>query len=88
MLTFRVDDMSCGGCVRSITTAIQAVDPKAQVHVDLARKHVRIQTAAGEEGSFRKAIVEAGFSAIPVVANPTSRTDAAACGCKEKCGCT
>ena len=87
MLTFRVDDMNCGGCARSITTAVQAVDATAQVQVDLARKHVRIQSVAGEEGLFRRAITEAGFSAIPVVANPTSRTSADACGCKEKCGC-
>ena len=87
MLTFRVDDMSCGGCARSITTAVQAVDAGAQVQIDLARKHVRIQPAVGEEALFRRAITEAGFSAIPVIANPTSRPNADACGCKAKCGC-
>lgn len=87
MLTFRVDDMNCGGCTRSIANAVRAVDTTAQVQVDLARKHVRIQSAAGDEVLFRRAIAAAGFSAVPVVANPTARTNADACGCNNKCGC-
>ena len=37
MLHFSVENMSCGHCVRSITAALQALDPQAQVRIDLAR---------------------------------------------------
>lgn len=37
MLHFSVENMSCGHCVRSITAALQALDPQAQVQIDLAR---------------------------------------------------
>lgn len=37
MLHFSVENMSCGHCVRSITAALQALDPQAQVKIDLAR---------------------------------------------------
>ena len=37
MITFQIPAMSCGHCVRSITEAVQATDPAAQVQADLAR---------------------------------------------------
>lgn len=33
MHTFKVENMSCGGCAARITRAIQAVDPDAKVEV-------------------------------------------------------
>jgi copper chaperone len=38
----RVDDMSCGHCVATITEAIHAKWPAAQVEADLARKTVSV----------------------------------------------
>lgn len=37
MLHFNVENMSCGHCVKSITAALLALDPQAQVSIDLAR---------------------------------------------------
>ncbi len=31
MQTFRVPDMTCGGCVRAITNAVKEADPAANV---------------------------------------------------------
>ena len=44
MTSFDIPNMTCGHCVRSITEAVQAVDPAAQVQADLAnhRVHVRV----------------------------------------------
>lgn len=38
-----VEGMTCGHCVRTVTQAIQAVDPHVQVDVDLASGVVKIQ---------------------------------------------
>lgn len=44
MTTFTVKGMSCGHCVKSITTAIKTLDPTASVAVDLARSRVKIDS--------------------------------------------
>ncbi|SAI54414.1 heavy metal transport protein [Bordetella ansorpii] len=55
-----VPDMTCGHCVKTITEAVQAVAPGAQVHTDLATHQVRIEGAAQAE-PVRAAIREAGY---------------------------
>jgi len=45
MITLKVEGMSCGHCVRAVTQAIQAQDPKAQVTVDLPTGTVQADTA-------------------------------------------
>lgn len=44
-IRFRVDDMTCGHCVRTITAAIQATDPRAEVEIDLATRLVQVDSA-------------------------------------------
>lgn len=66
MLTFEVKDMSCGHCVASITKAVQAADPQAQVAVDLARHRVQVQPALSDAAAVQQAIAAAGFTPEPV----------------------
>lgn len=65
MITFDVQDMSCGHCVRAITQAVQAADPGAQVQVDLATHRVQVQPAAADAQVLRAAIEEAGYTPVP-----------------------
>ncbi|MET3494030.1 heavy-metal-associated domain-containing protein [Variovorax boronicumulans] len=39
---FQVSGMSCGHCVNAVQNAVQAVDPEAQVTVDLETGHVDV----------------------------------------------
>src|SRR4051812_2696346 len=41
---FQVQGMSCGHCVQAVTDAVKAVDPKAEVKVDLASGKVDVET--------------------------------------------
>lgn len=66
MLTFDVQDMSCGHCVASITKAVQAADPQARVEVDLARRRVQVQPGRSDLAAIRQAIAAAGFTPEPV----------------------
>jgi copper chaperone len=59
MATYRVSGMTCGGCARSVETAIKAVAPGATVSVDLAAKAVAVEGATAEQ--VKKAVDEAGF---------------------------
>ncbi len=80
MVTFEVQDMSCGHCVSSITQAVRAVDPAAQVTVDLATHRVQIEPAGSDTTRLGHAIREAGYTPVPVadaeraVAQPAPRS--------------
>jgi len=65
MYELQVEQMSCGGCVRSVTRSVQAIDSQAKVEVDLQSKKVRIESSAGLD-AITAAIADAGF---PVTAS-------------------
>ncbi|WP_019939561.1 heavy-metal-associated domain-containing protein [Bordetella sp. FB-8] len=56
---FIVPDMTCGHCVKTITSAVQAVAPAAQVTADLASHRVAIEGADAQRA--REAIEDAGY---------------------------
>ncbi len=60
MLTLHVEGMSCGHCVRAVTEAIRALDPNAEVAVDLAAGTVRAATALAPE-AVAAAVEEEGY---------------------------
>lgn len=49
MQVFNVQGMTCAHCVRAVTNAIQGEDSAAEVHVDLAKGEVRVQSQLGAE---------------------------------------
>lgn len=53
--------MSCGHCVRAITQAIQALDPQAQIQVNLAQATVNIESSL-TQAAIAAAIEEAGYA--------------------------
>ncbi len=59
-MQFHLDDMTCGGCARSVTRAIQALDADARVHADPPNRSVDIRTSASRE-QVVAALREAGF---------------------------
>ncbi|MFN6997096.1 MAG: heavy-metal-associated domain-containing protein [Aquincola tertiaricarbonis] len=64
MISFEVNDMSCGHCVRAITQAVQQADPGAQVQVDLDAHRVQVQPVAADASVLRAAIEEAGYTPV------------------------
>ncbi len=64
MITFEVQDMSCGHCVGAITQAVQAAAPGAQVHVDLASHRVEIEPAGASREVLAAAIEDAGYTPV------------------------
>ena len=61
MLKLNVPDMTCGHCVGTVTKAVQSVDSKAAVTVDLPSKIVTIETAA-DAARISRAVEAAGYS--------------------------
>ena len=66
MVTFEVQDMTCGHCVSNITKAVRAIDPGAQVTVDLATHQVRIEPTESDRTQLSDAIRQAGYTPVPI----------------------
>lgn len=66
MITFEVNDMTCGHCVSTITKAVRGVDRDATVQVDLATHRVQIEPTESDVAALSDAIKEAGYTPVPV----------------------
>jgi copper chaperone len=60
-ISFDVPDMSCGHCVSSITQAVKAAAPGADVQIDLGRHRVVVSGTAAQ-AAVQAAITDAGYT--------------------------
>lgn len=63
MIELNVKDMTCGHCVAVVTRAVKAVDPQANVEVDLESKRVRIEGSKSADELIRS-LDAAGYPAV------------------------
>jgi copper chaperone len=84
MISFQVNDMTCGHCVATITKAVRSVDHDARVEIDLAAHRVQIEPAQADAGAFADAIKGAGYT--PVV-DAAPATQAAKTAIRGGCCC-
>jgi len=61
-LQLKVPDMTCGGCVSTITKAIKTVDANATIQGDPQTKMVSVETQAPET-AIKEAISKVGYPA-------------------------
>lgn len=59
-MEFHVESMTCGGCSRGVTKAIQSVDANAHVITDPPSRSVKVETTATQQ-QVVEALTEAGF---------------------------
>lgn len=62
---FEIPGMTCGGCARSITTAIQSLDAQATIETDVPGRRFSIDSRL-DSVSLIAAIREAGYEARAV----------------------
>jgi copper chaperone len=72
--TFEVKDMTCGHCVSTITTAVKARDPGAQVRFELATHRVEIESSDTDATKWSDVIREAGYTPVAVQGATRSAT--------------
>lgn len=58
-----VEGMTCGGCAASVKRALQALDAKADVNVDLPAKQVKVTTTA-QLADVKAAVEDAGYDVV------------------------
>lgn len=91
MLTFKVQDMTCGHCASTITRAVAEVDQDAKVTVDLSGHLVTVESAKADAETLGEAIAQAGYTPVPMRQEPVSTAQPAAKdrgGCGSGCGCS
>lgn len=81
MITFEVNDMTCGHCVSTITKAVKAEDSNAKVQVDLSTHRVTIEPGSASTEELRDAIAEAGYTPVVVVPTGSAVASVARKGC-------
>ena len=59
-MEFHVENMTCGGCARGVTRAIQALDANAKVIADPPSRKVTVEKTATQE-QVAEALTEEGF---------------------------
>jgi len=62
MIELTLPDMTCGHCVKTVTSTVQKLDPAATVQTDLATHQVRIESTQAE-AVLRSALAEEGYPA-------------------------
>ena len=60
MISLTINDMTCGGCVASITRVIKALDPTATVDANVEARRVNIASPLASD-TVVAAITQAGY---------------------------
>lgn len=63
-MQFRIENMSCGGCAKSVAAAIRSVDAKAEILSDPPNRKVEVTTGASR-AEVEAVLEEAGYPAAP-----------------------
>ena len=58
MVSYRVDDMTCGGCAGRINRALKQLDYRAEVGISVSERLVRVQSKEATETELAAAIRE------------------------------
>ncbi len=81
MITLNVKDMTCGNCISSVTKAVQSLDAKATVQVDLPTGRVDVNSSV-QPDQLVQAISDAGYpAALASSAAAASAKPAGGCCC-------
>jgi copper chaperone len=83
MVTFQIDDMTCGHCASAISRAVASVDKTAHLDIRMQEKLVRIDSQA-RATELARAIKDAGYTPQQVreeLVFAAAERPASGCGC-------
>lgn len=66
-VTLGISGMTCGGCVRSVTNVLSALDGVTKAEVSLEKKNAVVDYDPGKVGvdQLKRSVAEAGFEVTP-----------------------
>lgn len=62
-MQFHIENMTCGGCAKSVVAAIQSLDSKAEVSTDPPKRTVNV-TSRASRSDVEAVLKEAGYPAV------------------------
>lgn len=71
-MRFRIENMTCGGCARSVTKAIQSIDPHAEVSANVEARLVDVDSRESAAGVVA-VLSAAGFPALQLTSQEAAR---------------
>ena len=83
MVTFQVNDMTCGHCASAISRALASVDKNARMDIRIQQKLVRVSSTASA-AELAEAIQDAGYTPVELLdepVQPAAPPASAGCGC-------
>ena len=86
MISFQVNDMTCGHCVGTITKALAGVDARATVQFDLASHCVHVEPGEANAAQLRDAIQAAGYTPV-LTESPASGAAISVAPARKGCCC-
>jgi len=61
-MELKIENMTCGGCARAVTRAIESIDAAAKVEINPTARTVKIDTSASR-AAFLEVLDKAGYPA-------------------------
>lgn len=61
-MQFHIENMTCGGCAKSVAAAIRSVDAKAEIQTDPPNRKVEV-TSRASRAELEAVLEEAGYPA-------------------------
>jgi copper chaperone len=84
--TYRVEGMTCGHCVSSVTAEVSKIDGVSAVNVDLTAKLVTVTSGAPlDDAAVGAAVDEAGYELAGRAEAPAGEAEAGACCGSGRC---
>ncbi|MEB3767536.1 heavy-metal-associated domain-containing protein [Acinetobacter sp. MD2] len=62
-MKFEIQNMTCGGCARSVTATITTLDSNAEIHIDVEKRLVDVSSQLSAD-QIITALTEDGFPAV------------------------
>jgi copper chaperone len=62
LMQFHIENMSCGGCAKSVTAAIRSLDKDAEISADPPNRTVEVKSSASR-AEVEAVLEEAGYPA-------------------------
>ena len=87
MISFQVNDMTCGHCVSTITKAVKAEDATANLRFDLAAHRVDIEAGEANAAELSEAIRQAGYAPVQIDGAEVAK-DPSAASARKGCCCS
>ncbi len=85
-INLNVSGMTCGSCVKHVTSALKALDGVGDVNVDLAAGKVKVTRATDETDDLIATLIEDGYPAqLDTGGTPQAKQGG---GCGGKCSCS